>query len=166
MKEPVLNVMKEPPMSQADEIAKTRESRVIELLSMTVNARLGTANPKTLQPHVVPVWFLWDGESIWISAFSSTRKVKDLVRNRRCSVLIEPSDPGNSSDVRIRGLQAVLLEGACELIAEQPFVADMSQKVYEKYLGPEGVKAKEPQSWKIDPENRIVKLTPEKVYIW
>jgi general stress protein 26 len=147
-------------MSQVDEIAKTREPRVIELLSMTVNARLGTANPETQQPHVVPVWFLWDGESVWISAFSSTRKVKDLQRNRRCSILIEPSEPANS------GLQAVLLEGICELIAEQPFVAVMSEKVYEKYLGPEGVKAKEPQSWKGDPENRIVKLTPEKVYVW
>ncbi len=147
-------------MSQADEIAKTRESRVIELLSSRVNARLGTANPKTLQPHVVPVWFLWDGECLWISAFSSTRKVKDLQRNRRCSVLIEPIDPANSS------LQAVLLEGACELFADQPFVAEMSEKVYEKYLGPEGVKASDPQSWKGDPENRIVKITPEKVFVW
>ena len=147
-------------MSQVNEIAKTREPKVIELLSSKVNARLGTANPKTLQPHVVPVWFLWDGESIWISAFSSTRKVKDLQRNLRCSVLIEPPESANSN------IQAVLFEGTCELIAEQPFVAEMSEKVYEKYLGHEGVKAKEPQSWKDDPENRIVKLTPEKVYIW
>ena len=32
--------------------------------------------------HVVPVWFGWDGESIYISAFRSTRKVKELIRNK------------------------------------------------------------------------------------
>ena len=44
--------------------------------------RLATANPRTLQPHVVPVWFWWDGTSLWISAFSSTRKVKELLERR------------------------------------------------------------------------------------
>ena len=41
-------------------------------LAEAILARLATANPKTCQPHAVPVWFLWDGESAWISAFTST----------------------------------------------------------------------------------------------
>jgi general stress protein 26 len=139
---------------------KTQDPRAVDLLQQTVLARLGTANPVSLQPHVVPVWFLWDGEALWISAFTSTRKVKDLQRNRRCSVLIEPKDPSNSK------IQAVLLEGTCELLSEQPFVAEQSERIYEKYMGSEGVKAAEPQSWKSDPENRLVKLVPEKVFLW
>jgi nitroimidazol reductase NimA-like FMN-containing flavoprotein (pyridoxamine 5'-phosphate oxidase superfamily) len=51
------------------------------LLQEKVLARIATANPVTNQPHVVPVWFLWDGASIWISAFESTRKVKELKKN-------------------------------------------------------------------------------------
>ncbi len=40
-------------------------------------ARMATAN-KDGQPHVVPVWYAWDGNTLWISAYADTRKVKDL----------------------------------------------------------------------------------------
>ena len=89
-----------------------KKAQIEEALNEVVLARLATANIKTGQPHVVPVWFLWDGESIYISAFSSTRKVKDLQGNRKCSILIEPT-AGEGK------LQAVLLEGMSELISER-----------------------------------------------
>lgn len=144
----------------AEAAAKLQEPRVVELLAQTVLARLGTANPHTHQPHVVPVWFLWDGEALWISAFTSTRKVKDVLRNRRIAVLVEPQELEGSP------LQAVLFEGACEVYAEQPFVAEMAERIYAKYMGPEGVQSEQPQSWKGDPENRVIRLVPEKVFVW
>jgi general stress protein 26 len=125
---------------------------VAELLGQPILARLGTANPKTLQPHVVPVWFEWDGESLWISAFESTRKVKDVQRNRRISVLVDTLDPSH----------AVLFEGVVELISDPAVVASRSKSIYTRYLGAEGVKEPDPASWIDDPENRILKLTPEK----
>lgn len=138
-----------------------KEQHVEALLAEPVLARLATADPQTLQPHVVPVWFLWDGSSIWISAFASTRKVKELLQNPRCAVLVEPSQPKGSP------LQAVLLEGASELVSEPAsLVAEMSSRIYTKYLGAEGVLAAEPQSWMHDPENRLVRLTPEKKMAW
>ena len=123
-----------------------------------VLARLATANPRTLQPHVTPVWFLWDGSSLWISAFISTRKAKDIARNRKIAVLIEPKDP--------QDLQAVLMEGSCEFL-EQPrdLVAAMSLKIYERYVGAEKITDKE-RSWTVDPENRVIKLTPQHMYSW
>jgi len=64
-------------------------------------------------------------------------------------------------------LQAVLLEGAAELIATPAaLVAEMSERIYTKYMGPEGVLAPEPQSWKQDPENRLIRLTPERRMTW
>ncbi len=147
-------------MSQQDEIAKTTQPLVAELLQQPVLARLGTANPKTLQPHVVPVWFGWEQDTLYISAFTSTRKVKDLLRNPRCSVLIEPKDAAQSK------IQGVLLEGTCEMIAEQPAVAQKAEWIYIKYMGEEGAKAPEPQSWLTDPESRIIKLIPSKVFVW
>jgi PPOX class probable F420-dependent enzyme len=138
-----------------------KETLAQSLLAEPVLARLGTVNPKTMQPHVVPVWFLWDGDSLWISAFVSTRKVKDLQKNPRCAVLIEPAQSQDNP------LQAVLLEGAAELIAEPAaLVAEMSERIYTKYMGPEGVLAPEPQSWKQDPENRLIRLTPERTMTW
>ena len=138
-----------------------KEQHMEKLLAEPVLARLATANPATLQPHVVPVWFLWDGSSLWISAFVSTRKVKDLLKNPRCAVLIEPAQAKDSP------LQAVLMEGSAELIQEPgTLVAEMSERIYAKYMGPEGVLAAEPQSWKSDPENRLVKLTPQRQFAW
>lgn len=131
-----------------------------ELLAQPVLARLATADPRTLQPHVVPVWFLWDGEIIWISAFSSTRKLRDVRRNPRISVLVEPP-PGAA------GLQAVLLEGAAELVdAPQARVAEIATRIYTLYMGELGVLAPEPQSWISDPENTLIRLAPEHIYSW
>jgi nitroimidazol reductase NimA-like FMN-containing flavoprotein (pyridoxamine 5'-phosphate oxidase superfamily) len=136
-----------------------KQVEVEELLNEAVLARIGTARRN--QPHVVPVWFLWDGEAIWISAFSSTRKVKDLCANPNLAVLIEPRDPADSH------IQGVLFEGPVEVIAApRSLVEEMALRIYTRYMGPEGVLAPEPQSWILDPENTLIKLKPRKKYVW
>lgn len=136
-----------------------RMDKIETFLSQVILARLGTVNPHTLQPHVVPVWFLWEDGSAWVSAFSSTRKVKELRANPRCALLIDLPEPKD-------GLTAVLLEGAGQLITDPAQVQAIALKIYTKYLGPEGIRAKAPQSWLTDPENTILKLTPEKMRSW
>ncbi len=141
------------------EFPADKKDLIEALLGEPVLARLSTANANTLQPHVVPVWFLWDGVSLWISAFSSTRKVRDLVSNPRCAILIEPGEPAK--------LQAVLFEGRADLIDQpRPLVCDISVRIYARYMGVEGAQAPEPQSWAVDPENRLIRLTPERIFAW
>ena len=143
------------------ETAKSDRRPLIEaVLSEPVLARLATTNPKTLQPHVVPVWFLWDGESVWISSFVSTRKIRELQRNPRGAVLIESKQEGGK-------LTAVLLEGPVELVREpRQRVYDIASRIYTRYLGSDGIKALEPQSWLNDPENLLVRLTPKHIISW
>ncbi len=139
--------------------APEKQAQIETLLSgEPVLARLATVNPRTMQPHVTPVWFLWDGASLWISVFISTRKAKDVARNPKVAVLIEPKQPLD--------LQAVLLEGPCEFI-EQPreLVAAMSLKIYTRYVGGEKITDTE-RSWTVDPENRLIKLIPQHMYSW
>ncbi len=144
----------------AEVVADEKQAAIQKLLGQPVLARLATAHARTNQPHVVPVWFLWDGECIWISSFSGTRKARELKGNPRCAVLVEPP-PGSS------GLQGVLLEGKAELVTSpQPFIQEMSLRIYSLYLGPEGVLAPDPQSWARDPENLLVRLKPEHIYSW
>jgi nitroimidazol reductase NimA-like FMN-containing flavoprotein (pyridoxamine 5'-phosphate oxidase superfamily) len=131
------------------------------LLSQPVLARIATANLETGQPHVVPLWYLWDGASIWISGFSSTRKFRELLANPRCAVLVEPADSKASK------IQAVLFEGNAEVITSpRELVEEMTTRIYLRYLGEEGVKAADPQSWIHDAENVVVRLTPQRVYTW
>ena len=136
-----------------------RKAQIDAILSQAVTAKLATANPKTLQPHVVPVWFWWDGECLWISAFSSTRKVKELQLNRRCAILVEPVT-GTSP------LQGVLLEGAADLLTEdRGEVTRLAEVIYKRYMSPEELAAPEPQSWLVDPENMIICLRPERLIV-
>jgi hypothetical protein len=61
----------------------------------------------------------------------------------------------------------VLLEGAVELVAEPRLrVSEIASRIYIRYLGVEGVKEPEPQSWLNDSENLLIKLTPEKIISW
>jgi PPOX class probable F420-dependent enzyme len=129
---------------------------VVELLDRPTLARLGTANPSTGQPHVTPVWFLWDGECVYISVFSSTRKGKEVARNQRVSVLIDVDNP----------IKAVLFEGKAEVMSDPAVVAPIAERIYAKYVGADEVKNDPYQGWVHDPENRIIKLKPEKVFNW
>jgi nitroimidazol reductase NimA-like FMN-containing flavoprotein (pyridoxamine 5'-phosphate oxidase superfamily) len=138
-----------------------KQSQIDALLSQPVLARLATSDLATGQPHVVPVWFLWDGETLWISAFTSTLKVKILRNNPRAAVLIEP-DAAHPSP-----LQAVLLQGKAEIIAEsRDFVSRQAIAIYSLYMGEAGAQAEEPQSWAYDPENIILSIRPDKIISW
>lgn len=144
----------------SDPTKSDREALIEAVLAEPVLARLATTNPKTMQPHVVPVWFAWDGENIWISSFISTRKIRELKLNPRGAVLIESKQEGGK-------LQAVLLEGTVELVTQsRDQVREIANRIYIRYLGQDGVNEAEPQSWLNDPENLLIKLTPERVISW
>jgi nitroimidazol reductase NimA-like FMN-containing flavoprotein (pyridoxamine 5'-phosphate oxidase superfamily) len=146
-------------MAEETKALETEQQKIDAFLARPLLARLATADPVTAQPHVVPVWFGWDGEKIYISAFSSTRKVKELCKNQRCAIVIDVDEA-----LELRG---VLLEGQVELVTEpRKWMEEKTEWVYTRYLGPEGVKAADPQSWIVDPENTLVVMKPEKIRTW
>lgn len=128
-------------------------------LSEPLIARVATAD-KSGQPHVVPVWFAWDGSALWISAFSSTRKVKDLEENPLISVAIDETTADDST-------RAVILEGKAELLrALTEFLKRQFTWIYARYVGEDRVHEAKYQKWIDDPENTLIKLSPTKVYTW
>jgi nitroimidazol reductase NimA-like FMN-containing flavoprotein (pyridoxamine 5'-phosphate oxidase superfamily) len=135
-------------------------SEIDDFLDKPLLARMATTDPATLQPHVVPVWYGWDGTSLWIGTFRGTRKVKDLLKNPRISVVIDV-------DGSTEGLTAVIMEGEVEWVNEpRALMEEKTEWVYTRYLGPEGVKAQEPQSWIKDPAAMLIKLTPTWMKSW
>jgi nitroimidazol reductase NimA-like FMN-containing flavoprotein (pyridoxamine 5'-phosphate oxidase superfamily) len=143
-----------------DDPKHDRKDLIKAVLTEVVLARLATSNPNTMQPHVVPVWFMWDGDYVWISSFISTRKIRELKMNPRGAVLIESKQEGGN-------LQAVLLEGTVELVTQpRQLVKALASRIYIRYLGPEGIMDAEPQSWLNDAENLLIKLTPERIISW
>jgi PPOX class probable F420-dependent enzyme len=130
-----------------------------EFLTRKLLGRLATASLDG-QPHVVPVWFLWDDSAAWISSYRSTRKVIDLERNPKCALVVDVEDAEG-------GLTAVMLEGRAELVSTPPnAVKQRIERIYTKYLGAEGVLEKDPQEWLNSTENVLIKLTPTRVKAW
>jgi nitroimidazol reductase NimA-like FMN-containing flavoprotein (pyridoxamine 5'-phosphate oxidase superfamily) len=135
-------------------------NEIDQLLNEPILARMATANPQSLQPHVVPVWYAWDGTSMWINTFHTTRKVRDLLKNPLVSVVVDRTG-------HTEGLSAVILEGKAEIITEpRPFLEEKTIWIYTRYLGPIGVMAAEPQSWIKDPAAALIKLTPTWTKSW
>ena len=122
-------------------------------------ARLATADREG-RPHVVPVWYAWDGESIWISSYSSTRKINNLEDNRNVSVVIDVT--GGEGETK-----AVVFEGKAQLVKEpRNLLRDKFIWIYKRYLGEDGILEESPQEWIEDPQNLLVCLKPEKTFTW
>lgn len=140
-------------------IPDDKRNFVDELLVEPLIARMATADSSG-QPHVVPVWYAWDGECIWISSYSNTRKIGDLNNNPKISVVVDVT--GAKGETR-----AVVIEGTAALIKEpRDFLREKFYWIYTRYLGEEGVLAPDPQGWIEDPHNLLIKLAPEKVFTW
>jgi len=137
----------------------TERDEIRTFLSQPLIARLATCHPESLQPHVVPVWYEWDGEQIWISSFRSTRKIRELDQNPLISIVVDTDSPG-------RPAQAVVFEGAAELIRDPDLGLQRGLSIYTRYLGAEGAQGAEPQSWLHDPEHLLIRVKPKKVYTW
>jgi hypothetical protein len=147
-------------MSDKEQFGGKDKDLVDAFLDKPLLARIATVNPDTWLPHVVPVWYGWDGESLWISSYSTTRKVSELKKNPYCSVVIDVAETDGE-------ISALLFEGIAELVTGP---ADLLREkitwVYTRYLGEDGVLADDPQEWLASPENLLIKLTPAKTYAW
>ncbi len=82
-----------------------KDGHVMERLSTDLIIWLGTVRPDG-RPHMVPVWFDWDGETITIFSKPDNQKVRNLRHDPR--VIIAVDDTHDGSDV-------VLLEGEATL---------------------------------------------------
>jgi PPOX class probable F420-dependent enzyme len=142
-----------------EELSPEKRNFVNTFLSEPRIARMATANREG-QPHVVPVWYAWDGNTLWISAYADTRKVKDLQENPLISVAIdEVSQDGKMQAVILEG-KAVLLHEPAELLKRQ------FTWIYSRYVGADHVSGPTYQDWINDPLNALIKLTPARISAW
>lgn len=104
------------------------------------------------QPHLVPVWFLWEGETILVFTKTGSQKVHNIRANPRATVALEGADDG----------EVVIVEGQAELLPEA--TAAVAGPVYwEKYgtqmeqmgMTPEGMAAEFAQPIRVRPTKFI-----------
>lgn len=97
------------------------------------------------RPHLVPVWFVWHNEKIYLATSSYSQKYTNLRYNQ--NVTLSLADPYN----------VVLLEGEAHA-ANQRTIAEVAQHFIHKYEW--DFQADESDDW------RLVEITPHKILAW
>lgn len=130
---------------------------VTAFLAEPVLARIATIRED--RPHLVPMWFDWDGESLWMETGYGFQKHKNLLANPHCAVTIDVTEGG----LRFKG---VIMDGRAELLTgPEPFVREIVERIYRKYLGDAGILEPTPQEM-INNPHAIIRLRPARIVTW
>jgi hypothetical protein len=109
-------------------------------------------------PHNTPLWFVWDGRSIWMQSLVRSQRWIDLERDDRVSVLV---DSGHAYG-ELRGVE---LRGHAVKVGEVPRVGEPNKELVEterlfarKYVGVEQMSHDGVHAWR--------RVTPDKITSW
>lgn len=129
----------------------TREDAFAFLAEGTRTAKLATVSGSG-RPHVVPVWFVLDGEEIVFTTGRDTVKGRNLRRDGWACLCVDDERPPFAY-VQVRG-RATVTEDA-------PGLLDWTRRIAERYVGPEQADAFGRRN-AVDTE-LLVRVTPEKL---
>jgi PPOX class probable F420-dependent enzyme len=126
------------------------------LLSSRLVAYLATLNPNGT-PHVVGMWFVWDGQALLLPTSRKTRKAKNLLRDPRATVSIDDSRGGFD----LRGLTII---GRAETV-DAPRSLELNREIHRKYVTDRGL-ALDPVREYLLGDDITIRLIPERVSAW
>src|SRR5260221_9314480 len=98
-------------MTAAERDAFLREQRT---------CRVATASP-TGAPHNSPLWFLWDGESLWLYSLTRSRRWSHIEANPQVSAVVDTGD----SYSELRGVELI---GPAEVAGEVPRTGEIANE--------------------------------------
>ncbi len=132
-------------------------AEVDEFLTAERTCRVATAGQDG-RPHVVPLWFVWDGTSLWLSSVVRSQRWTDLMRDPRVAVVVD-------AGVEYTELRGVELSGAVvpagdvpRTATPDPLLAEPERLFAGKYTGGVPVPPDGRHAW--------LRLNPEKLVSW
>lgn len=110
------------------------------------------------KPHVTPLWFVWDGDALWLYSIVRSQRWTDLARDPNVSVIVD----GGHDYMELCGVE---LSGRVEVVGEVPRVGapvpelDAAENLFAtKYQGVTPMAHDERHAW--------LRLAPEKIVSW
>ena len=136
------------------------KEEIESFLSVPRVARMATVNNG--KPHVVPVWYFYDGTNFVLTVTKDTKKVKNLKENPNVSIAIDviEGEPGNSSFLNGK---AVIIEDEAEI--KDDVDQSVAIKMYERYAGKEALN-KPMVQFSINLPRHILVVKPVKILSW
>lgn len=147
-------------MSRRAEIAMSPDE-VREFLATSRTMILTTIGPDGV-PDPVGMWFLLDGDDIWMRTYAKSQKVANLRRDPRVAVLVEDGD-------RYAELRGVQISGSVELDDDLDRICDIAAGLLVKYEGlPEQDVPAVREAYRSSAAAKqvAIRLVPERVVSW
>jgi PPOX class probable F420-dependent enzyme len=88
-----------------------RAEELTSFLSEQRTCRFATTGPDG--PHVAPVWFVWDGQALWVYSLTRSQRWANLARDPRVAVVV---DDGH----HYHELRGVEIEGEAVVVGPVP----------------------------------------------
>jgi PPOX class probable F420-dependent enzyme len=104
------------------------------------------------RPHVAPIWFDLDGDTIVFTTGESTVKGRNMRRDPRVSLCIDEEKPP---------FHFVLIEGTAQLTAEDPDLLYWATRLGNRYMGAD--RAEEYGQRNAVEGELLVRVTPQRV---
>jgi nitroimidazol reductase NimA-like FMN-containing flavoprotein (pyridoxamine 5'-phosphate oxidase superfamily) len=108
-------------------------------------------------PHVTPLWFLWDGQAVWVTSIVRSQRWTDVQRDPRVTVLVD----AGQGYAELRGVE---IRGRARSVGEVPRTGEANESLVEperrfgaKYGG--GV-------FTHDGRHAWLQVTPDKIVSW
>jgi PPOX class probable F420-dependent enzyme len=142
-----------------------RRGRAIAMTGEEIDAYLRTQRTCRVatvgadgRPHVSALWFVWDGECLWLNSLTRSQRWTDLERDPRVAVVV---DDGHEF-LELRGVE---LSGSVETVGDVPrtatpheVLAPVEEAFAAKYSPGMGFTADGRHAW--------VRLRPEAIVSW
>jgi len=139
-------------------MAEMTKEQMDSYLNASRIARVATVRPDG-RPHVVPIWYEWDGTVLRFDTPPTFQKGKNLLNDQRLAIVVDTTQGG----LRYAG---VVLEGTARFIDEPEAARLIAERIYARYLGREGVNSPTPQAMIHESEHLIVELEPDHLATW
>jgi PPOX class probable F420-dependent enzyme len=121
------------------------------LLQGTHTGKLATVR-KDGRPHVVPVWFVLDGDALIFNTGDATVKAANIRRDARVTICVDDENPPYSF---------IIVEGTATLEKNSKDLKLWATRIGGRYMGSD--KAEQFGERNSTPEELVVRVTPTKV---
>ena len=111
---------------------------------------------KTDTPHIIPVWYMYSANKIYIGTNTKTEKAKNIKTHKKVSFCV---DVGVNSP----SIFGVMGQGTAKLIKDTDTVSRLAKKILLRYF--KDLKNKSAQEI-LDDTDCIIEIMPKKYAIW
>ncbi len=109
------------------DLSQERDAHIDQRLRNDLIIWFGTVRPDG-RPHLVPVWFLWDGKHILIFSQPEKRKLRNLRENPHVVLALDDTK-GGEDVITIEGEAELLQPGDDASMASPAYAAKYSEEI-------------------------------------